>query len=251
MADLVREGLLRLLKVDPRPHLPEGTQRVFRASPAFLTYLRILWGLKQVGVLSGLVVGWVILSPLVHHAEIPYLSPLVFYGVEVLAWGGFLLQLTLGFLVTRLNYELRWYVLSDRSLRVREGILSLREKTLAFANIQQLSIHQNPLQRLLGIADVKVETAGGGSGGRHEESAGMGERPHEAHFRGVDDAEAIRDLILARVRTHRDTGLGEPTEHVSPQAPVLVDTSLEAAHALLAEVRALRGALTGKRRAAP
>jgi len=251
MADLVREGLLRLLKVDPRPRLPEGDLRVFRAAPAYLTYRRILWGLKQAGVLAGLVAGWLFVARVLEHLEIPYLRPWIAWTLEVLAWTGFLLQLPLSFLVTRLDYELRWYVLSDRSLRVREGVLSLREKTMAFANIQQLSIRQNPLQRLLGIADVKVETAGGGGGGGgHEEHAGMGERPHEAHFRGVEDAEAIRDVILARVRTHRDTGLGEPSEHARPRPPpASEDGALEAARELLTEVRELRGALAGKHRA--
>ena len=90
------------------------------------------------------------------------------------------------------------------------GILSLREKTMTFANIQNIEIRRNPLQRLLGIADVQVRTAGGGGGAA--ESGHIGESLHQASFRGVDDPEMIRTTIAERVRLHRGSGLGDPDD---------------------------------------
>lgn len=115
---------------------------------------------------------------------------------------------------------------------------------MTFANIQQVSIHQNPIQRLLGISDVKVETAGGGgSRGTKGSDSGHGENLHEAHFRGVSNPGEIRDVILARVRMHRDAGLGEPHAMERAESGTASTAALDAARELLGEMRALRQTL--------
>ncbi|NMO16015.1 PH domain-containing protein [Pyxidicoccus fallax] len=243
MTDVPHAWLLRLLKVPPAPRLPSGHEgRVFRSAPAFRRYQLLRWGVQQLGVAAGLVAGALFLREFIFHVDYP-LSHAIAWVLEGLALLGFLVQLPVGFLVTRLDYAFRWYILSDRSLRVREGLVSLQEKTMTFANIQQVSIQQNPIQRLFGIADVKVETAGGGGSGGSKGGEAHREHLHEAYFRGVDNAAEIRDVILARVRLHRDTGLGEhaPEEPVEPAGTSTA--ALEAATELLTEMRALRGAM--------
>ncbi|MBZ4422991.1 PH domain-containing protein [Myxococcus sp. RHSTA-1-4] len=244
MAELPHAWLLRLLKVPPPPQLPSGDEgRVFRSAPGYQRYQLLIWGLRQLGVAAGLVAGALFIEMFIFRVNYP-LADEIAWAIEGLAWAGFLVQLPIGFLVRRLDYAFRWYILSDRSLRVREGLVSLQEKTMTFANVQQVSLQQNPLQRLFGISDVKVETAGGGgSGGGKGSDGATREHMHEAYFRGVSNASEIRDAILARVRLHRDTGLGEP------QAPEPVEpgrtsaAALEAARELLTEMRALRQAL--------
>jgi membrane protein YdbS with pleckstrin-like domain len=162
-----------------------------------------------------------------------------------LAWGfkllGFLvfavqLPITLG--LRRLEWELRWYVVTDRSLRIRSGIVKLQEQTMSFANVQQVEVRQGPLQRLLGLADVRVQTAGGGSSpqkpGQHSESM------HVGYFHAVTNAGAIRDLILDRLREYRESGLGDQEETLRQSSP-----SAEAWRALREEVTALRLQLEG------
>ena len=78
-------------------------------------------------------------------------------------------------LVIKLDYELRWYLITDRSLRIREGIWSVREITLTFANVQNVSVTQGPVQRLFGVSEVVVETAGGG-GGQQQKGGGRGRK---------------------------------------------------------------------------
>jgi hypothetical protein len=141
--------------------------------------------------------------------------------------------------LVRLDYELRWYIVTDRSLRIREGIASVREATMTFANIQNLAIQQGPLQRLLGIADLRVRTAGGGSGtdedlSDEEEKA---KSMHIGYFRGVDNAPEVRDSILAHLKRLRDAGLGEGGPAAVTEAG---DHALQAARAVLDQVRALR-----------
>ena len=92
---------------------------------------------------------------------------------------------------------------------------------MTFANIQQISIRQNPVQRLLGIADVQVRTAGGGSSGGgsgHE----MGESMHEAFFRGVDNAEEIRSAIASAVFLERSHGPDLPALRLEGQVTASV-----------------------------
>ncbi|HYR27692.1 MAG TPA: PH domain-containing protein, partial [Thermoanaerobaculia bacterium] len=64
---------------------------------------------------------------------------------------------------------------------------------------------------------------------------------HVAYFRGVDNAEEIRDLLREGVRRQRDAGLGDPDEPAHTAGPA--DDGLHAAAmVLLEEARALRRA---------
>lgn len=101
--------------------------------------------------------------------------------------------------------------------------------TMTFANVQEIQVHVGPLQRVFGLGDVVVSSAGG--------SSPHGGSSHSAKFTGVDNGDAIRDLITERLRQYRDTGLGDPDAH--KPAPLATE---DAARALLAEVRALRAA---------
>lgn len=184
-----------------------------------------------------------------------WLLPVLVVG-EALGVLVYLLQLPLTFAALRLDYELRWYMVTDRSLRIRSGIMTIRESTMSFANLQQVEVTQGPLQRLLGLADVRVQSAGGG-GGRGD-NPGKGHQQESLHtgvFQGVEQAAEIRDLILDRLRQFRAAGLGDPDDHGEAAGAIFPpalpcgegEPTLSAARVLLAEARALRQAL----RAAP
>lgn len=204
----LRSLVARWLKVPPRPEPPAGAPgslRRFRASPNYLKYRLVQWGLKQVGALWGLIIGLVFVLQLDDF-------PRLFTALEIFAWVAFVCQLAISLVAVFVDWDLRWYLVTDRSLRIREGVGKVTEKTQSFANIQNLSIRRGPLQRLLGIADLEVKTAGGG-GGQGENPKEIGkESLHSAFFRGVDNAEEIRDVILTRLRRFRDAGLGDPDE---------------------------------------
>lgn len=177
----------------------------------------------------------------------------LFPGIALLEFLGvafFLVQLPVTYALVRLEFESHWYIVTDRSLRIRWGLISLREATMSFANIQQVTVSQGPVQRLLGLADVHVKSAGGGGGG-DDHKGQTHDAMHEGVFHGVANAAEIRDLILARLRRFRAAGLGDPEEpeHAAANASTADvaappgSAALDAAHALLAEARALRKAV--------
>jgi uncharacterized membrane protein YdbT with pleckstrin-like domain len=243
MFEFARGWVLRFLRVPAEPRPPEGGRvvRVFRAAPAYYRYRLALWALGQVGALMGLVASLLWITFLLREVVSDPTLVFLLQAGEAAAWAAFVVQLVFSLAVLRLDYEMRWYILSDRSLRIREGVVSVREKTITFANIQNLSIRQNPLQRLLGLSDVQVTTAGGGAAAQGPHGK-VGESMHEAYFRGVDNAEEIRDVIAQRVRLHRDAGLGDPDEPAPLPEPSDADV-LAAARELRDEVRGLRKAL--------
>jgi membrane protein YdbS with pleckstrin-like domain len=173
-------------------------------------------------------------------------SFVLIWTLKVLGFVLYLVQIPLTYALMRLDYELRWYVVTDRSLRLRTGIWRVREMTMSFANLQQIAVSQGPLQRLLGLADVRVQSAGGG-GTAHPGHPTPGRRSlHTGHFHAVDNAEEIRDLIVERLRRFRETGLGDPDEVLRGAgrgADQKDRPDLAAVQVLLAEARALRSVL--------
>ncbi len=172
-------------------------------------------------------------------------SFLFIWTLKILGFVLYLIQIPVTYALMRLDYEQRWYVVTDRSLRLRTGIWRVREMTMSFANLQQISVSQGPLQRLLGLADVRVQSAGGGSAQPGHPTPGL-RSLHTGHFHAVDNAEEIRDLIVERLRRFRESGLGDPDEvsrGAGRGAGREERPELAAARGVLAEARALRIAI--------
>jgi membrane protein YdbS with pleckstrin-like domain len=269
MLEVFKEAIKKLLKVPGEPEAPfgaAGSVRVFRAAPGFFRYRMLDWSVRQFAALIGiiLVLQFIAFDPtgtvgrieeqMNQHQPLGdlgiYLSLTTLWeAFEILAIAAFFVQLPFSFLMVFLDYEYRWYVITDRSLRLREGLLRVDERTMTFSNIQNVSIRQGPLQRVFGISDLEVSTAGGGSGkaakGEHE----LGARDlHRAFFRGIDNPAEVRDAILVHLRSLRASGLGDPEEEhraaAQPTGAVAIGPEvLEAARGVLAETRALRQAL--------
>jgi putative membrane protein len=74
--------------------------------------------------------------------------------------------LALGTLVLLAWSSIEWlrrtYTLEGGALRLEEGVLSRQLRAVPFDRIQQVDLVRKPLHRLLGVATLRVETAGGG-----------------------------------------------------------------------------------------
>ncbi|MFO0904358.1 MAG: PH domain-containing protein [Pirellulales bacterium] len=152
---------------------------------------------------------------------------------------------TLTHLALYLQFDSTWYVLSPRSLRLRRGIWTIHESTITFENIQNVSVSQGPLQRMFGIADVVVQTAGGGGMAAGAHGAAM-HGGHVGLLEGLENAAAVRDLLLGKLRQSTSAGLGDERSPAERSAPTSFGASYGPAAsrfddeqiALLREIRA-------------
>jgi membrane protein YdbS with pleckstrin-like domain len=228
--------LLSVLRVPSGPPEPPAgspaSLQVFRASPRFLSY-RLL-GLAI--VVTVLWIGWwILLVAALVEEELGAIAAAALAFPLLLAF-----QLAAWFLL-RIDYELRYYAVTDRSLRVRQGALIVKELTLTYANVQNLRVVQGPLMKLFGLWDLHVETAGGGASEK-----GVSDGSHTAVLAGIENAHAVRDLVLGYLKAlgaAAGTGLGDPDER-HPR------TSIRASAAVAEALRTLRDAAAALRREA-
>ncbi len=230
--------LLRSPHEPPDP--PAGSHdsvQVFRAAPAYLRYRMLMMWMGLVPVLIAEAV--VALVLLVAN---PWLGLLAAVAILFFAVG----KTVFFYVVTRLDYEMRFYLITDRSLRIREGVIEVREVTLTFENIQNMRIEQGPVQRYFGLYDLVVDTAGRGSAPNPENPYESGAL-NQAVFRGIGRPTELRDLIMTYLRHLGTSGLGDHDDRglsdVSPVAgahPLLGNESLAVLRAIRAEVAAWR-----------
>jgi membrane protein YdbS with pleckstrin-like domain len=185
------------LPVGP-PHLPsmEGEMVInMRPSLGYLNYRKFLFwiGLFTIDIiLSCLWIGFIFWWPFGGLITAP-LWLIVIIGPDILAY-----------IAIHLRYDTTWYVLTDRSMRIRRGIWSIYETTITFENIQNIHVSQGPLQRWFGFANLTVVTAGGGGGAGHE---GHMIGSHVGILEGLDNASELRERILSRCQSC--SGLGD------------------------------------------
>ncbi|HVS18801.1 MAG TPA: PH domain-containing protein, partial [Planctomycetota bacterium] len=217
---LLRGPLLALLRAPAgEPEAPAGSHgsvQVFRASPRYLSYrllvLRLVTGLAVLVALGALLGATAAREPAA--VAVVMVAAVLVLGVLVLVG-----------LLVRVDYDLRHYVLTDRSLRVREGAWNVREMTITFANVQNLRIVQGPLMRAFGILHLRVDVAGGGGAQSPEQAASGG---HHVDVAGVENARLIRDLILEHLRgLGVGAGLGDPEDERAAAASPASRRALE------------------------
>jgi putative membrane protein len=104
-----------------------------------------------------------------------WISGLVLPGIAVLISQGFSLRtmalLVLGILVVAvlaalwgfLSWRATTYVVTGNSFRLRQGVIQKSERTIPLEHVQSVDTVQGIIQRLFGVYEVRIETAGGGA----------------------------------------------------------------------------------------
>ncbi|MEN9392481.1 MAG: hypothetical protein RLZZ104_824, partial [Pseudomonadota bacterium] len=100
------------------------------------------------------------------------------------------------------------YHIGDDDIRIERGIISRTTRSIPYDRIQDVSIEQKPLARLMGLGEVKFET-GGGEG----EDAKLS-------FVSVGEAERLRETIRARKTDSAPTVGGSNTIAETDSLPV-------------------------------
>jgi membrane protein YdbS with pleckstrin-like domain len=83
------------------------------------------------------------------------------------------------------RYDALECILTERTLHVRRGVIFRSEKNVPLDKIQDISLTEGPLLRHLGLASLRIETAGQSVQGGAD-----------ATLVGIVDSPAFRDAIL-------------------------------------------------------
>lgn len=135
------------------PVAPGGFVETFKPAPAFLRYLKFWFWIGLLPSDIATVLAWGAITIVV-----PWLGLLLVPAALVVAIAPDIVV----YVALHLRYDTTWYVVTDRSLRIRRGIWVIEETTITFENVQNVSITQGPVERAFGIATLVVDTAGGG-----------------------------------------------------------------------------------------
>ncbi len=258
MFETLRGLVTRWLRVPEAPEPPagsEGTLTVFQPGERYVRYKMVGWWLGHASLFLFILSPTVLAPALILlgarlRSEAMWLGALAMCIVAVFCLLGWVAFMVATWVTVRMDRDLRWYMVTDRAVRIREGVWFVREMTLTFDNIQNVSVAQGPLQRYFGLADVQVQTAGGGGVQAGAEGAAQ-DTLHTGFFRGVEDAAAIRDFLIERMRTGRDSGLGDPDDPALARRATqqgLSPAAMAALREVAGQTRALRDVLAGKAR---
>jgi membrane protein YdbS with pleckstrin-like domain len=206
------------------PPLEGEAVESFQPAEGFLRYLKFQFWIGLL-ILDGLILlAWIICLAIDWRLGAVLLVPALALAI---------LPDIVVYIAIHLRYDTTWYVMTDRSLRIRRGIWIIHETTITFENVQNVSVSQGPLQRWFGIANVVVETAGGGGGQAAQQHGAATLGAHQGLIEGVADAPRIRELLLSRMRRSRSAGLGDEAEQPRTAESGWTDEQLQ----LLAEMR--------------
>ncbi|GGM76677.1 putative membrane protein [Halarchaeum rubridurum] len=100
--------------------------------------------------------GWGVVVGFAGASSIPFVDARLVVAALAVA-----LLALVGYEVAR--YRRFTYALAGTTLELRSGVLSRREREIPIERVQNVDVSRSVGQRLLGLATVRVETAGGGS----------------------------------------------------------------------------------------
>jgi len=122
------------------------------------------------------------------------------------------------------RYSTMRYKFTDEGISMSWGILFRREIIVNYARIQDIHLRSNFVERWLGLARVLVQTASGSSSA-------------ELTLEGLQEFEAVRDFLYARMR-----GVKDPAHPAAPVAAAVAASGSDAelAAALREVARELR-----------
>ena len=138
--------------------------------------------------------GWILLALTVWGvmSVIAAATPMPFW-ITLLAGGGATLIAIAGVVLEGLAFEHRGWLLREKDLSARQGLISRNTTTAPFSRVQHVAVNRSGIDRLLGIARLSAFTAGAGSA--------------DLVISGLDaeTADRLKETILVR-SGHLDAG---------------------------------------------
>lgn len=140
------------------------------------------------------------------------LNPLLSFGLALI--GGLLVGMTFGFMTWRFTR----YVIDGSELRINSGILTKSSRRIGYERIQSVDISEPLVARILGLAELRIEMAGGK------------DAQTTLKFLTKTDAGELRRILLLRADGH-ELAPEAPQEHRSvitrvPPVRIIIGTLL-------------------------
>jgi membrane protein YdbS with pleckstrin-like domain len=203
----VLADLLRTPRAAPTLPTQPGEQTIaLKPSGSWLRYLKFWFWIGLAVFDVAILGGWLVIC---------ILNPVLGAILAVPVWLVAIVPDIVVYVAIHLRYDTTWYILSPRSIRLRNGIWVIRETTFTFENVQNIEITQGPVERWFGFANLRIETAGGGT--VHTQHGPIADGSNVAFLFGLENAHEIRKLVMDRVAASRSTGIGdEPPREYGP-----------------------------------
>ncbi len=131
-------------------------------------------------------------------------------GFQFLLLVGLLLLGILGTTAWQIAYYKRFeYELTPDTFDIRSGVISRRNREIPLRRIQNVDITRNVFQRVLGVAELRIETAGGS------------ESEARLRYVGYDEAKRLQNTLRRRSdeQSAEEIGAGEASDEVIDPRP--------------------------------
>lgn len=130
-------------------------------------------------------------------------SPGDFDSVSFFGWFTlfFVVLMVVAYIVARLAYRFYRYELTEDEYRAERGIIWKRYVSIPYERIQNVDIYRGVIDRLLGLSDLQIHTAGYGAVGAASKLGSEGRLPGLSR----EDAELIRDELIKRAKGIKQT----------------------------------------------
>lgn len=184
--------------------------------------IRILWALNAVvfAFLMWLFATW--LAGLAFPDNLMGVHPSFYPFMFLMAVGVVLIP----YLVwVELRYRSYTYYMADTEMIIRRGVLRIERTAIPFEKVQNVNVSRSILERILGLATVKIETAGTNPG----EAEGI--------IPGMGNYRVVVDEILERVE-HARAGVAVARDETRP--PQGIDDMKKEIAAMREELQGLR-----------
>ena len=108
----------------------------------------------------------------------------------------FILYLIFCYIWAKLTYRFWLYEITDDTFKVERGVIWKKYTSIPYERIQNIDIHRGVIARILGLSELRLQTAGfGGSQGKWGAWA-------EGRLPGIEreKAEQLREKLIAKVK---------------------------------------------------
>ena len=120
---------------------------------------------------------------------------------------GWILWAITSLLLTRMGYKIRGYMLRDKDLAHRQGVIFKNTTTIPFNRVQHCEVSQGVIQRMFDLHTLQIFTAGGSNS--------------DLSIPGLkaDTAQRIKDFIINKTVATTENEVLIDTEEISSSTP--------------------------------